>query len=281
MDVLRGALSMPRNRENAYDRYRRNYQVQSGCLTKKTAYFIENHESSVMIGVNRTEEEIPAVLVFTDSEGADEILLYVNVNDDFQVQDYFTWNSITFFAYEQVNVVKEVDYVKYKALQCNVFVNNSFWAFFRNTLRGARDNTLNGKAEVSNLIPLLIAPRNEQLSIGGTLSFNDQVWDIEDGDIFTLTGIGYYYLSRGLNSNDEREVDIEITQEVYYIGSEIKLETETGYCMPKDATKNFYKIKERSMNYVIIVPTKAGMLEVNTLKQGIPVLNSILVKENI
>ena len=117
---------MPRNRENAYDRYRRNYQVQSGCLTKKTAYFIENHESSVMIGVNRTEEEIPAVLVFTDKEGADEIFLYVNTQDDFQVQDYFTWNSITFFAYEQVNVVKEVDYVKYKALQCNVFVNNSF-----------------------------------------------------------------------------------------------------------------------------------------------------------
>ena len=81
---------MPRNRENAYDRYRRNFNVQKDCLRKKTAYFIENHESSVIIGVNRTEEEIPAVLVFTDKEGADEIFLYVSVHDDFQVQDYFT-----------------------------------------------------------------------------------------------------------------------------------------------------------------------------------------------
>ena len=81
---------MPRNRENAYDRYRRNYQVQSDCLNKKTAYFIKNHESSVLINVNRTEEEIPAVLVFTDKEGADEILLYVSVDDDFVNTDYFT-----------------------------------------------------------------------------------------------------------------------------------------------------------------------------------------------
>lgn len=271
---------MPRNRENAYDRYRRNYHVQSSCLTKKTAYFIKNHESSVVINVSRTEEDIPAVLIFSDKEGADEIFLYVSVQDDFQIQDYFTWNSFTFFAYEQVNVVKEVDYVKYKALQCNVFVNNSFWAFFRSTLRASRDNTLNGKTEVSTLVPLLIAPRNDQLKIGGEINFNNQTWDIEDGDIFTLTGIGYYYLTRGMNSNDEREVEYD-NVERYYIGSEIRLETEMGYCMSADATKNFYKIKERAMNYVIIVPTKAGILEVNTLKQGTPVTYSILVEENI
>jgi hypothetical protein len=81
---------MPRNRENAYDRYRRNYHVQSSCLTKKTAYFIKNHESSVVINVSRTEENIPAVLIFSDKEGADEIFLYVSVHDDFQIQDYFT-----------------------------------------------------------------------------------------------------------------------------------------------------------------------------------------------
>jgi hypothetical protein len=117
---------MPRNRENAYDRYRRNFNIQKDCLRKKTAYFIENHESSVAINVLRTEEDIPAVLVFSDKEGADEAYLFVSANDDFQVQDYFTWNSTTFFAFEKVEVVKEVDYIKYKVLQCNVFVNNSF-----------------------------------------------------------------------------------------------------------------------------------------------------------
>ena len=117
---------MQRNNENAYDRYRRNYNVQTNCLKKKTAYFIENHENSVIIGVNRTAEQIPAVLVFSDKEGADEVLLYVSINDDFMIHDYFTWKTHTFFAYEQVEVVKDVDYIKYKALQCNVFVNDTF-----------------------------------------------------------------------------------------------------------------------------------------------------------
>lgn len=274
---------MPRNRENAYDRYRRNFNVQKDCLRKKTAYFIENHESSVEINVLRTEEDIPAVLVFSDKEGADEVYLFVSANDDFQVQDYFTWNSTTFFAFEKVEVVKEVDYIKYKVLQCNVFVNNSFWAYFRSTLRAARDNTLSGHTEISTLIPLLICPRNSQLTIGGTLSFNDQSWDIEDGDIFTLTGIGYYYLSRGLNSRDEEEWEPEddYVENTVYIGEEVKLDTENGYCMPVDSTKDFFKIKERAMNHVIILPTKEGTLKINTLKSSEVTTWTFVVKENV
>lgn len=276
---------MPRNRENAYERYRRNYEVQTGCLNKKTAYFIQNHESSVIINVNRTSEDIPAVLVFTDKEGADEILLFVNINDDFINTDYFTWNGITFFAYEKVEVVKAVDYVKYKALQCNVLVNNSFWAFFRSTLRGARDDTLSGRTEISTLIPLLIAPKNPELQIGGQINFNEQVWDIEDGDIFSLTGIGYYYLSRGINPHDpeeEWEPEEEVPENLYYVGSEIKLNTELGYCVgaSSDDKKNF-SIKERMMDYVIILPNKAGTLNVNILQQGQIVTTTILVKETV
>lgn len=270
---------MQRNNENAYDRYRRNYNVQTNCLKKKTAYFIENHESSVVIGVNRTAEQIPAVLVFSDKEGADEVLLYVSINDDFMIHDYFTWKTHTFFAYEQVEVVKDVDYIKYKALQCNVFVNDTFWAYFKSTLRGARDSTLSGRTELSTLIPLLIAPRNDMLKIGSQINFNEQVWDIEDGDIFSITGIGYYYLSRGINSRDDEEWEPEdpILDNQYYINEPIKIDTESGYFM----TEQKVKLKERTMNYVIILPLEAGNLQVTTLKQGVPVINTFLIKENV
>jgi hypothetical protein len=270
---------MPRNRENAYDRYRRNYGIQKDCLRKKTAYFIENHESSVIIGVNRTGEDIPAVLVFTDKEGADEILLYVSAEDDFKLLDYFTWNSINFFAYERVEVVKEVDYVKYKALQCNVLVNDSFWAYFRSTMRGARDDTLSGRTEVSTLIPLLIAPKNDQLTIGGKITFNDQAWDIEDGDIFSLTGLGYYYLSRGINARDDEEwePEEEIPSNLRYVNQEIVLATENGYYVADGKVK----LVNRTLNQVVILPLEAGTLNVTTLKQGSSVLNTFVIKENV
>lgn len=270
---------MQRNNEGAFDRYRRIYDVQSGCLRKKTAYFLENHESSVTIEVSRTEEEIPAVLIFDDKEGADEVLLYVSINDDFIVQDYFTWNSYTFFAYEQVEVVKEVNYVKYKALQCNVFVNDSFWAYFKSALRSARDVTLSGRTELSTLIPLLIAPRNTQLTIGGTIEFNEQVWDIEDGDIFSLSGIGYYYLSRGINTRDEEdwESEEEIPDNQYYIGQPITVSTESGYF----TTASKFKLQTRTLTSVTLLPLEVGEMKVITLSQGNPVTHTFLVKENV
>jgi hypothetical protein len=36
--------------------------------------------------------------------------------------------------------------------------------------------------------------------------------------------------------------------------------------MPVDSTKDFFKIKERALNHVIILPTKEGTLKINTLK---------------
>lgn len=273
---------MQRNRENAYDRFRRNYDVQSSCLTKKTAYFIKNHESSTVINVTRTTDDIPAVLVYTDNEGADEVILFVSKDDDFVVKDYFTWNNITFFAYEKVEVVKEVDYVKYKALQCNVFVNDSFWAYFKSTLRSSRDNKMSNKTEFSTIIPLLIAPRNEQLVIGGQINFNNQVWDIEDGDIFTINGIGYYYLSRGINSRDEEEYEPEekIPTNLYYIGAKITVPTEMSYFkVSPDSFK--FKIEERSINSVTIIPLESGNIQITTLIHDEPVISNFIIKESV
>ena len=268
---------MQRNREGAYDRYRRILEVQNQCLKKKTAYFIENHESTVTINVNRTEEDLPAVLIFSDQEGPDEALLYVSINDDFIVHDYFTWKNTTFFAYEQVQIAKDVDYIKFKVLMCNVFVNESFWAYFKSTLRSAKDTTMSAQAERSTLVPLLIAPKNEELRIGGVINFNNQTWDIEDGDIFTLSGIGYYYLSRGLNSRDEDEYEPVEEDSYYYIGSVINLSTEGGFYNPNLKVK----LKERTLNSISLIPLEAGELKVITLKDGNSVENTFVIKENV
>ena len=46
-------------------------------------------------------------------------------------------------------------------------------------------------------------------------------------------------------------------------------------------TEQKVKLKERTMNYVIILPLEAGNLQVTTLKQGVPVINTFLIKENV
>jgi hypothetical protein len=66
------------------------------------------------------------------------------------------------------------------------------------------------------------------------------------------------------------------------VGSEIKLDTEMGYCIgASDDDKKNFSIKERMMDYVIILPNKAGTLNVNILRQGQIVATTILVKETV
>jgi hypothetical protein len=48
-----------------------------------------------------------------------------------------------------------------------------------------------------------------------------------------------------------------------------------------DEDKKNFSIKERTVDYVIILPNKAGTLNVNTLRQGQIVSNTILVKETV
>ena len=265
------------NRENVFDRFRRNSKVLSDCNKRKTAYFIKNHESSTTVKVVRTEEEIPAVLVYSHKEGADEVLLYVSSNDDVTVGDYFIWNNIYFFTYENDHIVKEVDFLRFKALECNVFVNDSFWAFFKGGLRGVKDTSLSHNAEGSNIVPLMIVPRNEEVIIGSTVTFDDQVWDIEDGDFYTINGIGYYYLTRGINSRDEEEMDYKYLEPDYYVGSKLQFSTESGYYKANLKVK----LVERNVSSVTIRPLESGKLQVTTLEQGEPVVHTLNIKENV
>lgn len=113
--------------ENAYERFRRLHTVKNNCLRSKTSLFIENHESSTTIVVDRTEESIPAVIVMTAVDGPDNAYLYVYDEADIMRGDYFTWNEEEkFFVLDKERIIKDVDYHKYKVLECNVLVNNSF-----------------------------------------------------------------------------------------------------------------------------------------------------------
>lgn len=275
-------------RTNVFDRYRTLDIYKDQCLKNKTSHFIENHESSVTITVMRTEEELTGVLVFTDRDGADETYLFVHNTADFEVCDYFTWQTTTFFAYEKVNVAKEVDYIKYKVLECNVFVNDSFWAYFKSSLTGVKDTKLSNGAELSNIVPLLIAPKNDILKIGGRINFNNQEWNVEDGDIFTINNIGYYYLTRGMNSRDEEEWEPEepIPSNLHYVGEKMSFETENGYYKALKVFDNEeinakVKLDFRSIDTVTILPLEEGELIIETMKNNELIRQTFIIKENV
>lgn len=270
--------------ENAFERYRRVNSVKDNCTKKKTSYFIEHHVSSTKIHVERTDETIPSVLVVNDAEGADQFLTFVYDEEDIQLGDYFTWKETNhFFILEQVHVIKEVDYKKFRALECNMVTSDGIWLYFRGNMKTYRDIALRGGYELNSLQPVVIAPIGAGLKINGYFTANSQVWHIVDADLDTINGIGYYYVERDLNPRnmeDELEALDEAgeldTSNTLYIGEKVKLHTYRGYY----TSNKHINIDSRSNNSITFAATEPGELVVVVRDEsGIDRRYTYMVKE--
>lgn len=270
--------------EGAYERFRRNNSVKSGCLNRKTSLFIENHESSTTVTVDRTGDVLPVVIVMTDANGADTSLVYTYQSDDLILGDYITWkDTYHFFILEPVHIIKEVDFKKFKALECNVKLNNEIWAYFKGNMTSFRNTSLKANlAETSSLQPVIVAPINAALSINGYVTINGQNWRIVDADMDTISGIGYYYIERDLNArNLETELDTleengeAPTANTLYVSQEVSIPTERGFIV---ADKNI-KILRKVAGAVVVKVLEAGVLNVIVLRDGVQTTIRYEVKE--
>ena len=269
--------------ENAYERFRRVHKVSNSCNTKKTSYFIENHESSTNITVQRTSEEMPAVIVMNHAEGADNSLLYVYADADINLGDYFNWKEeYHFFVLERVTIIKDVDFKKFTALECNVFVNDRFWAFYVGNKRAYKTTSLlGGYYEADTLQPILIAPINEELKQNGYINFNNQTWRIVSADLDSISGIGYYYIEHSLNArnleseNDELEDNgLKPSANTVYVNQEFTVTTEKGYVKADNIV-----IVKRTATSATLKATKAGSLTITTRRDGEDITISYEVRE--
>lgn len=269
--------------ENAYERFRRVNKVSSNCNKQKTSYFIKNHESSTTISVQRTEEELPAVIVMNHAEGADNSLLYVYADADINLGDYFNWKEeYHFFVLERVTIIKDVDFKKFTALECNVLVNDRFWAFYVGNKRAYKTTSLlGGYYEADTLQPILIAPINDELKQNGYIHFNNQTWRILSADLDSINGIGYYYIDHSLNARDLDSENDKLedngdkpSANTLYVGQEFTVETERGYVVADDIT-----IVKRTATSATLKATKAGLLTVTTRRDGQDITISYEVRE--
>lgn len=269
--------------EGAFERYRRANSVANNCIKKKTSYFIEHHLSSTEIYVERTQETLPAVLVVNDSEGIDSFLTFVYENEDIQLGDYFTWKENNhFFVLEKVHIIKEVDYKKFRALECNAVTSEGHWISFRGNMKSYRNTSLRGQVELTSLQPVVIAPISANLQINKTFVVGTQHWKVIDADLSTINGIGYYYVQRDLNPRDlEAEQDelydngTMVSSNTIYVGEQITLTTERGYIISPSPIQ----IISKSATSVTFAANQTGPLSVTVRQDSIDKTFNYDVKE--
>lgn len=237
------------NNEGAFERYRRRQEVLKSCDVKKTGMFIENSEMSTDVIVDRTQNTIPVAMALSFKEGADELFVFSYNDADFYEGDYYTWTDQYdvdhhYFTSELLTIIKDVRYKKFKSFECNVLVNNEFWAHFKSSMRSAKDSGFSAGREEDKSLPILIAPKNDALYMGAYIEIQQQIWRVVEADIYTLPSIGFYSLERSTNRSSS---DLKDAPDVVYVGQKIKLDTYGGKCDiygdAKVVTRNFDEVE--------------------------------------
>lgn len=195
-----GVLLMANN-VGVYKRFRDSIDLKKSCGIANNSNFMTNHLASIVVTLVRDPEvEIPVVLITNNKEGPNSYILFSFKADGAVVGDYFYKDSDKYyFIYDQSDISAETDYNKFFAYECNVKVDESFYAMYVGNLRSFKDTGMTRNYEVSNLSPVLVAPQSNGLKITDIISIRDQQFLINDSDTFTIEEIGYYYLERYFN----------------------------------------------------------------------------------
>lgn len=264
-------------RENIFDRMERLNAVKKQCEKNKTSYFVEHGESSTEVLNQRLGENQIVNIVMNDHDGGDDAFVFSLLTTDLQVGDYLTWKDTTeFMIYEQVSVIKEVDYNKFKAYECNVRVNDSFGAHLISSRTSAKDITMSNQFETSKLLFTLVCPISKGLEIDGSIKIDNQLWDIVDADTTSKSGIGFYYIERGTNTMRSIGAMPKDKESVVYSGMKLTIPTENGYYTTQDKVE---LINRESNQITIKVPRQNFSITVR--KDGQDIVKKYTVKENV
>ena len=212
---------------SSFDMFRRKMEADRCCRLKQESRFIIEGSSATTIEVLTADGEPldvgPAALTISDKDGPDTSLVFTykpqKDEQQFLVKgNYFRQKgrNKVFFVYEDVEVVRDVGYVKQKAYECNVrfrFEDEDItrYGYYVSSLAKYVDDTLQNNLSITvNEKPIMILPYKKGVKIGTKLAIVGE----EDGkfnllkpwqvvEIDELTNDGVMYLSLELSSFDK------------------------------------------------------------------------------
>lgn len=192
--------------KNVYDVFRTVAKKRATCFDTRSAAFITQGKLSKDIYHKRKNKIIKAGLVYRYQEGPDEVMVYTFQNDDLRKGDYFIHDHVNYLVYENQKLVDDnLNHVKQKAVECNVSFNfgeEVYQGYFKSSLRRYNDEEFQGKQVLNpEEKPLLILPKNANLTINSEFIIEGKPWRIIEYDDITNKGITYYYLERGIKTN--------------------------------------------------------------------------------
>ena len=253
---------------STFDLFRKKQQNSEDCINKFESSFILEGTSAVVIHSLRLNVNKQAALIITDKEGPDTNLVFTyreRVKDNELLKgDYYTWRDKTYLVYEDVDIVRDVDYKKQKSYQCNVSFeyNNTIWyGYYVASLAKYVDITLQGNLNITdNDKPILVLPQVDWMAIGVKIVINGKPYKIIDFDAITNSGIVYCSLDRDF-VNKQEDVITEYDGAVLTAGIESEVNTNYGYFK---ADKNVDILSKTYTSVKFIIPYGIDNITITT-----------------
>ena len=258
-----------------YNFFRTKTKGSTECSLKQEFCKMLNGSMGTEIYVLRLKKTIKAALNISETEGPDKTIVFTQKVDDCGCDglckgDYFCWKNKIYFVYEDVELVRETNYIKQLAYQCNVefkVEDNVFWGYFISSLTkyisdsGQKDIVIIGGEK-----PILVLPYQFWAAVGLKIYFGGKFWRVVDTDLITNKGIAYLSLERDFDEivsapEEQPKQDMELNIGEVPVNTEIEVETANAYF---EATPNVKIISRQVDKVKFIIPYGVDMITIKT-----------------
>ena len=191
---------------NSFERFKNRNSVLATAAQKEfnRQFILKGYPSIEINDHNDITKKIMASVV--NKQEKEMAYIYTSIDEPLEIGSVWDAKGLRLLVNEEIIVIKDVKWHKYKALICNVEIEGH-----PAYLLGPEKSYIATALELKTVIesrakPLLVMPLGTNVKIGTKIVIKNRAWLVQECDDYSTKGIGYYSLSAStVSSHVEQE----------------------------------------------------------------------------
>lgn len=185
---------------SSFSRFTAKNQARSGSNASLNSNFIFKGYPSTTIHCG--EKAISAVVV--NQQEKDVAYIYTKTTDTLEVGSVWMAKTLPLLVSEEIIIIKDVQWKKYKALICNVNIGDLYGWYYGPEKRHVSVTLHQNAILTSDIKPVLVLPTGH-ITINDRIYISGRGFMVQEYDEISSPGIGYYSLVAATISKEELE----------------------------------------------------------------------------
>ena len=191
---------------NSFERFKNRNSVLATAAQKEfnRQFILKGYPSIEINDHHDTTKKIMASVV--NKQEKEMAYIYTSIDEPLEIGSVWDAKGLRLLVNEEIIVIKDVKWHKYKALICNVEIEGH-----PAYLLGPEKSYIATALELKTVIesrakPILVMPLGTDVKIGTKIVIKNRAWLVQECDDYSTEGIGYYSLSAStVSSHVEQE----------------------------------------------------------------------------